>query len=78
MTEKNKFDSVAEQLVNLDPDVLKGISRWMVDGKRICPESDQEKVCFDILKDVDHVGGHVNGSITNKQYMHNEIWSHGT
>ena len=51
MTEKNSFDSVAEQLVNIDPEVLKGISRWMVNGKKIYPDTDQEKACFDILKD---------------------------
>ena len=75
MTEKNSFDSVAERLVNIDPEVLKGISRRMVNGEKIYPDTDQEKACFDILKDVDHVGGHVNGSITNKRYMRNEIWS---
>ena len=75
MTEKNSFDSVAERLVNIDPEVLKGISRRMVNGEKIYPDTDQEKACFDILKDVDHVGGHVNGSITNKHYMRNEIWS---
>ena len=38
----------------------------MADGERIYPESEQEKARFDILKDVDHVGGHVNGSFTKK------------
>ncbi|KDR65411.1 hypothetical protein GALMADRAFT_30876, partial [Galerina marginata CBS 339.88] len=28
-----------------------------------------------ILDDIDHVGGHVKGSLTNKKYMRNEIWS---
>ena len=75
MTEKNNFESVAERLVNINPEVLKRISRCMADGERVYPESEQEKAYFDILKDVDHVGGHVNGSITNKHYMCNEIWS---
>lgn len=59
MTEKNNFDSIAEWLVNIDPEVLKGISKCMVDGEKIHPESGQEKACFDILKDIDHVGAHV-------------------
>ena len=86
LTEKNNFDSVAERLVNLDPDVLKAISRHMVDGKRICPESDQEKACFDILKDVDHVGViSMDLSLTNDtcamQYGHSHVSNmhhHGT
>ena len=47
----------------------------MAEGEKINPQSDEERACFDILKDVDHVGSHVNGSITNKHYMWNEIWS---
>lgn len=31
----------------------------MVDGEKIHPESGQGKACFDILKDIDHVGAHV-------------------
>ena len=75
MTERNNFDNVAERLVNVDTDVLKDISKCMAEGEKINPQSDKERACFDILKDVDHVGSHVNGSITNKCYMQNEIWS---
>lgn len=75
MTEKHNFHSVADRLVNIDPEELKTISKRMVDGEKINPVTDGEKACFDILKDVDHVGGHVDGSITNKRYMRNEIWS---
>ena len=74
MTEKYNFDSVAERLANIDQEVLKEISRHMADGEKAKPMSEQEKACFDILEDVDHVGSHVNGSITNKHYMPNEIW----
>jgi hypothetical protein len=30
---------------------------------------------FQLLKDLDHVSGSVQGSLTSKKYMHNEIWS---
>jgi len=69
MTEKYNFDSVAERLANIDQEVLKEISRCMADGEKAKPMSKQEKACFDILEDVDHIGSHVNGSITNKHYM---------
>ena len=71
MTEKYNFDSVAERLANIDQEVLKEISRHMADGEKAKPMSEQEKACFDILEDVDHVGSHVNGSITNKHHMPN-------
>ena len=32
-------------------------------------------IALDMIKDLDHVGGHVKGSITSKKYMWNEIWS---
>jgi hypothetical protein len=37
--------------------------------------ADEEKLCFQLIKDLDHVGGHVKGSTTSKKYMRNEIWS---
>jgi len=41
----------------------------------IHPVTDQEKACFEVLQVLDHVGGHVKGSLTSKKYMRNEIWS---
>jgi hypothetical protein len=35
----------------------------------------REKICFQLIKDLDHVGDHVKGSATSKKYMRNEIWS---
>src|ERR1700719_1107780 len=33
--------------------------------------TDEEKLCFQLIKDLDHAGGHVKGSLTSKKYMHN-------
>jgi hypothetical protein len=44
-------------------------------GDHVVPENEAEKTCFDLLKDLDHVGGHVQGSMTSKKYMRNEVWS---
>ena len=55
--------------------VLSSLTRCMADGERIKPETDQEKECFQLINDLDHVNGHVSGSITQKKYMRNEIWS---
>jgi hypothetical protein len=37
--------------------------------------TDKEKACYTIVSDLDHVGGHVPGSLTSKRYLRNEIWS---
>jgi len=55
--------------------VLSSLTRCMADGERIKPETDQEKECFQLINDLDHVNGHVPGSITQKKNMRNEIWS---
>ncbi len=44
-------------------------------GEIVKPDTEEEKQCFKILDDLDHIGSHVKGSITNKKYMRNEIWS---
>ena len=74
LTEKNNFDDVARRLLNIKTDVLKDLSQHLLSGKKINVQTEDEKACFDVLKDIDHVGGHVSGSITNKKYMRNEIW----
>jgi hypothetical protein len=41
----------------------------MADGEKIKPQTPEEKACYQIIHDLDHVGIHVQGSITNKKYM---------
>lgn len=75
MADRSNFEDVANRLLQIDTAVLKDLSRRLSSGDRVKAESDEERACYDILKDIDHVGGHVSGSITNKKYMRNEIWS---
>ena len=51
------------------------ISQRMVKGERVKGESQDEKDCLQLIHDLDHIGGHIKGSITSKKYMQNEIWS---
>ena len=55
--------------------VIYHLIKRIEDGERVKPESDEEKLCFQLIKDLDHVGGFVKGSATTKKYMHNKIWS---
>ena len=45
------------------------ISQRMVKGKSLKGESQDEKDCLQLIHDLDHIGGHVKGSITGKKYM---------
>ena len=45
------------------------------DGAHFTPTTFEEKNCFQLLNDLDHVGGLVKGSLMSKKFMQNEIWS---
>ncbi|KAF8184289.1 hypothetical protein K438DRAFT_1522283, partial [Mycena galopus ATCC 62051] len=59
----------------VEPGVLADLSPRLEAGDHVVPQTEAEKTCFDILKDLDHVGGHVQGSMTSKKNMRNEVWS---
>ena len=47
----------------------------MTKGECVNPETEEEKLCLKLINDLDHINGHVPGSITQKKYMRNEIQS---
>ena len=75
LAEKQSFPVIADRLLNLNSDTLSDIAKRMANGERLKPQTLEEKACFQVIHDLDHVGRHVQGSITNKKYMRNEIWS---
>jgi hypothetical protein len=72
LSDKQKFDEITNRLLHIDKKVLTSLCTRMAQE---VPETEEEKNCFKLLKDIDHVGGHVKGSVTNKKIMRNEIWS---
>jgi len=42
-------------------------SVWVMVSMYIKPQTEEEKACFQVIHDLDHVGKHVEGSITNKK-----------
>ncbi|KDR74558.1 hypothetical protein GALMADRAFT_42113, partial [Galerina marginata CBS 339.88] len=75
LANKPKFENISKRLMEVDVGVLTNLIKRMEEGERVKPESDEEKLCFQLIKDLDHVGGSVKGSTTTKKYMRNEIWS---
>jgi hypothetical protein len=75
LAEKSKFEDISKRLLDVDARTLEQLIKKMEDGDKITPETDEERLCFQLIKDLDHVGGHVKGSMTSKKYMRNEIWS---
>ena len=47
----------------------------MSEGESIKPSTEDEKAYFQLVHDLDHINGKVQGSITLKKYMRSKIWS---
>ena len=75
LVDQARFQNITQRLLNLDQNVLTDITEKLSNGEYFVPESDSEKACFQVLRDLDHVAGKVKGSTTSKKYMRNEIWS---
>ena len=61
--------------MNVDWLVMDELATKMKDGEHVVPNTDAEKSCFQLIKDLDAVTGKMHGSTTSKKYMRNEIWS---
>ncbi|KAH7904092.1 hypothetical protein BJ138DRAFT_966535, partial [Hygrophoropsis aurantiaca] len=59
----------------IDVNVIQSISDRLKEGTSLTAQSEAERACFKVIGDLDHVGSGVKGSITNKKFMRNEIWS---
>jgi hypothetical protein len=75
MIESKQFDDIANRILSVDQTVLAGITERLGKGETVTPETVQEKKCFAIIRDLDHVGSGVRGSMTSKKYLRNELWS---
>lgn len=69
------FDTIANQIVNADVDAMDSVLQNLEKGGQFDLTSNSEKMCLDIINDLDHVGQVFQGLRTNKRYMRNEIWS---
>lgn len=74
-TEKSNFESVANRILSSNPEVLSVLIDKLEHGTTFKPSTPAEKLWFKILKDLDYVDAKVEGSLTNKRYMRNQIWS---
>ncbi|KAI0075440.1 hypothetical protein K474DRAFT_1558022, partial [Panus rudis PR-1116 ss-1] len=75
LAERQNFDDVANRLFTLNDDTLTHIIEQLQKQGHYKPETEQEKECYRILNDLDFVDAHVDGSVTNRKRMRNEIWA---
>ncbi|KAI0351718.1 hypothetical protein OH77DRAFT_1410523, partial [Trametes cingulata] len=75
LTGRRNFPAVAENLLSIDQGALDRLIDRGRAGEAIRPEGDDENACMSLLSVIDHIGGHVPGSVTQKRYQRNEIKS---
>ncbi|KAJ7710765.1 hypothetical protein B0H17DRAFT_907920, partial [Mycena rosella] len=74
LSKRGTFQSIAT-LRAVDPLVAEDIANRLVKGDHVKPASAAEQRCFDLIRDLDAIAGHVKGSVTSKKNLRNEIWS---
>ncbi|KAF5331203.1 hypothetical protein D9611_013117 [Ephemerocybe angulata] len=72
---RGNFLDVARKMKGINPDTLKMIAGKLQDGEQFKPSTDEEKACFDVMDQVNHVGGSIHGSLASKKNMRSEVWS---
>jgi len=75
LAKHKSFPQVVERLGHIDTNVMKSLTERIKKDGFARPESDEEAQCYRLLNDLDFVGSKVSGSVTQKKYMRNEIWS---
>lgn len=75
LAKRNNFNTVVNRVSRLNPTVVMSISKRLMAGERVVPCTDDEKTCFALMDQIDHVGGSVQGSLSSKKIMRSELWS---
>ncbi|KAF5342948.1 hypothetical protein D9758_014967 [Tetrapyrgos nigripes] len=75
LTQKKNFSAIADRILNLNPHVLNTLIDKLSKGEVVRPESEEEKLCYEIIQDLDHVGGTVKGSMFSKKFLRTKLWS---
>ncbi len=75
MTKQSSFQDICDRISNLDHEVLQDITERYQRKEKVKPQTAQEKNCFQLLNDLDKVAEKVEGSMTSKRHMRNELWS---
>jgi hypothetical protein len=73
--DRKNFPSIAEHLLKVNISTMKRLSEQMFKGISVLPITEEEKLCFQVIQDLDVVASHVPGSLTTKKHMRSDLWS---
>jgi Helitron helicase-like domain at N-terminus/PIF1-like helicase len=75
LADKNHFSEISDRLLSVDQDVMASLAKRMTEGENVKPNTQEERDCFQLIRDLDNVSHKVDGSVTSKKFMRSEIWS---
>jgi hypothetical protein len=75
LVEQRRFTDISRRLMSVNLGTLNALIERLEAGEHIVPETEPERLCFQLIKDIDAIAGKMHGSTTSKKYMRNEIWS---
>jgi len=70
-----KFEDITHDLLSMDEAVLADLTNRLAKGETLKLTSDAKKDCYQLIKDLDHIGEKVDGSFAGKKLRRNEVWS---
>ena len=59
LAESSKFHDITNRLLSVDQETLASISKRLSEGESIKPSTEDEKACFQLVRDLDHINGKV-------------------
>lgn len=75
LAKRANFSSIVSKVAQLNPAVLSNLVNRLKEGESVTPQTDDEKICFSIMDQIEHVATNIYGSMASKKRMRNELWS---
>lgn len=75
LARRSNFSSIVTQVLRINPAVIASIAHRLQEGEQVVPQTDDEKACYRLMDQIDHVSGRIHGSTAAKKMRRNELWS---
>ena len=75
LTQRSNVDHITSNILDIDKNTLNDIIERYGNGEHVRPITYEEKKCFKVLSDVDHIAAGVNGLLTSKKQLRTKAWS---
>lgn len=76
LTHKRNFTEVADRILRVQDGTLAEIIKQLEDKTFVLdPSNETQAECMKLINDIDYVASNVDGSVTSRKRMRNQIWS---